>query len=65
MQTFNLSNLSTDELDEFASEILELNRVSFQHVKEVLKQIDEKYPFVMPNWILIIITVLGTILLVS
>ena len=35
MQTFNLTSLSNDELDMFASRIMELKRVSFQHVKEV------------------------------
>ena len=46
------------------SEILELKRVSFQHVKKDLKQIDEKYAFVMLNWLLMIITILGTIVIV-
>ena len=33
-------------------------------MKEGLKQIDENYSFVMPNWLLIIITAIGTIVLV-
>ena len=48
MQTFNLSFLNV-ELDKFALKIPELKRVSFQHVKNVLKQMDGYYPFVMPN----------------
>ena len=43
IQTFNLTILSNDELDEFAPKILELKRVSFQHMKKVLKQIDKNY----------------------
>ena len=64
MQTFNLSPLSNDELDKFASKVLELKRISFKHVKKVFKQMDEKYPFVMPNWPLITILILGTIVIV-
>ena len=46
------------------SNILELKRVSFQHVKKALKQIDTNYPFVMPIWLLTIITIIGTFVLV-
>ena len=63
MQTFNLSTLSTNKLDKIASKILDLKSIIFQHAKRVLK-IDENYLFVLPNWLLIIITVLGTIVLV-
>ena len=45
----NLSTLSNDELDKFVAKISELKRFSFQHVKNVLKQIDENYSFVMQN----------------
>ena len=41
MQMFNFTTVSNDKLDKFASKIPELNRVSFQHAKEALKQIDE------------------------
>ena len=58
-QTSNLTTLSNDELDKFALKILELKRGSFQNVKRVLKQLDENYPFVIPNWLLIAITMLG------
>ena len=60
MQTFNLTPFSNDELDKLGSEMLELNRFSFQHMKKVMKQIDEKYTFIMPYWLLIIIKILGT-----
>ena len=56
MQTFNLSALSNNELDSFASKIWELKRVSFQQVKEGLKQIDRNYLLVIPKWLLIFIT---------
>ena len=64
MQTSNLSTLSNNKLDRFVLKIPEFKRVSFQHVMEMLKQIDENYPFVMPNLLLIIITVPWTIVLV-
>ena len=45
MQTFNLTTLSNDELDKFASKILELKRVSFQHVKKSVKLHRRKLSF--------------------
>ena len=60
-QTFNLIPLSNDKLNKLLPDIPELKRVSFQHVNRILKEIDEKYPFVMPKSLVIIITVLGTI----
>ena len=57
--TFNLTTLSNDELDKLVAKILELKRVSYQHVKKVLKQIDNNYTLVMQNWLLIIISVMG------
>ena len=36
------------------------NKNVFQHINEVLKQIDEDYHFVMPHWLLIFITELRT-----
>ena len=64
MQTFNLSTVSNDDLDKLASKILELKRVSFPCVEKVLKQMDENYPLVIPNWLLIIIAGLGTTVLI-
>ena len=34
-------------------------------MKKVLKQIDENYPFVMPNWLLIVVAIIGTIVIVA
>ena len=59
----SMSTLSNDELDKFISKIPELKRVSFQCLNEVFKQKDKNHPFVIPNWLLIIIRVLGTIVL--
>ena len=64
MQIFNLTTVSSNELDRFASKILELKRVSFQYLEKVLKQIDENNPFVIPFWSLIIVTILGTLVIV-
>ena len=64
MQTFNLTFLSSDELDKSVLKILELKRVSFQHVKKVSKQMDKNYPFLIPNGLLIIIAVIGTTVIV-
>ena len=33
----------------------------FQHFHEVLQKLDENYPFVISNWLIIIITVFGTL----
>ena len=55
MQTFNSTLLSNDEIDKLLLKIPELKRVSFQHVSKVLKEIHEKYPFVVPYWLVIII----------
>ena len=38
----------------------ELKRVSFQYLNKVLQEIDEKYHFMMPNWLVIIIIVVRT-----
>ena len=46
------------------SKIPELKRVSYEHVKEVSKQIDENYLFVLLNWLLMIITIQGTTVVV-
>ena len=63
MQTFNCTHLLNEELDKFTFKITELKRVSFQHVNRVLKEIGKEYPFVMPYWLFIIITVLGTVVI--
>ena len=47
MQALNITTLSNDELHKIASMIPKLKRVSFQHVKKVLKQIDDNYPFIL------------------
>ena len=63
MQTFNLTILSNDELDKFVSKISKLKTILFPHVKKVLKQMDENYPFVMLNWLLLGITIPEAILI--
>ena len=57
---FNLTPLSNEELDEFASQIPDHKRFSFKHVNKVLHKIDETYPFSMSNWLLFVIITLGT-----
>ena len=62
MQTFNSTPLPRDFLDKLAQKTQELKSVSFQHMNKNLQEINEQYSFVMPKWLLIIITVLGTII---
>ena len=64
MQTFKSTPLLDEELDKLASKIPELQKVSFQCVNKELHEIDETYPFSMPNWLLIMITIWVTIFVV-
>ena len=53
-QTFNLTPLSNNELDKLALENPEFKMVLFQNVNKVLQEMNEKYPFVMSNWLVIV-----------
>ena len=64
LQTFNLSTFSNVELDKFESKIPESKKGFISTGVGSYKHIDENYSFVIPNWLLIIITVLGTTVLV-
>ena len=45
MQVFDFDLSSNEELDILAPRLPELQKVSFKHVKDVLYEIDENYPF--------------------
>ena len=64
MQAFILTDLSNNELDKFVLKMLLLKRTLFQHMNKVLQEIDEAYPFVMSNCLLIIISVLASTVII-
>ena len=59
MQTFNLTTLSNNEVNKSVSKTQEIKGISFQYIRKALIEIDENYPFLMPNWLLIIIKMIG------
>ena len=57
MQTFILTCLSDAELDKLDTRIHEIRQVPFEDVDHILQEEDETYPFTMPGWLTIIISI--------
>ena len=64
-QTFNFTPHSNDKLDKLSLRIPDLKKVLFQHMNNILWEIGEKYHFVMPYSLVIILTVVGTIVTIT
>ena len=57
-----IPNLTTDELTKLAIEMPEIQEVTIHSLKTKLKEINRNYPWLMPDWLKIVLTVTSTII---
>ena len=54
------NNLNDEWLEHY---LCNYTMVNYDSLREQIQQIDEKYPYSMPTWLIILITVLGTLII--
>ena len=64
MQTFNITHLTSDELDALSINLPPIDRLTVKNVTEMLKPIDKNYPFVFPIYGYVLITIGGAIMVI-
>ena len=64
MQTFNITHLTSDEVDALSIDLPPIDRITVKNVTEMLKPIDKNYPFVFPIYGYVLITIGGTIMVI-
>ena len=64
MQTFNITQLTSNELDALSIDLPSIDRITVKNVTEMLKPIDKSYPFVFPIYGHVLITIGGTIMVI-
>ena len=62
IQTFNITHLTSDEIDALSTDLSPIDRISIKNVTEMLKPIDKNYPFPIYGYVLI--TIGGTIMVI-
>ena len=63
MQTFNITHLTSDEIDALSTDLPPIDRITVKNVTDV-KPIDKNYPFVFPIYGYVLITIGGTIMVI-
>jgi hypothetical protein len=61
MNTLNITRLTDAELDRLANDLPPLQRIPMKNVSAMLAPIDRNYPFVMPTFAYVLMTVGGTV----
>ena len=62
MQSLNVTPLTSVHLEKPFHKLPSSSMVIYSSSKEQIQQIDENYPFTIPTWLIILITVLGTLM---
>ena len=57
-----IPNLTTDELTNIATEILKMQEVTIHSLNTTLREINRNYPWLMPDWMKIVLMVTSTII---
>ena len=60
MQSLNVTKLTPEQLGWLAYKLPNYTMVDYDSLREQIQQIDEKYPYSKPTWLIILMTVLGT-----
>ena len=64
MQAFNITHLTSDELDVLSNDLPPIDRITIRNVTKRLRPIDKNYPFISPIYGYVLITVGGTIMVI-
>ena len=56
-----IPNLTTDELTKLATEIPEMQEVTIHSLNSKLREINRNYPWSMPDWLKVLLTITSTI----
>ena len=64
MNTFNITELSPEQLGTLASKIPPICNVPFQNVTKMLKPIDKNYPYVFLTYGYVLLTIGGTTVMI-
>ena len=62
MWFLNVTNLQLAQIEKLSNKFPNYHMVDYDPLKEQIQQIDENYLFSMPTWLIVLITVLGTLL---
>ena len=65
MKTFNITKLTKDQINKLSIELPEIQKIRIEKVTATLKKINTSYPIVFPLYGYILVTVGGTILVVT
>lgn len=61
MNVLNITRLTDEELDRLANDLPPLKRIPVKNVSALLVPIDRNYPFVMPTYAYVLVTIGGTV----
>ena len=64
VKMLKLEKLSPEQLQKLVHQIPEISNVPFQTVNDTIQEINENYPYVMPDWLKMTLTILGTIVMI-
>ena len=65
MQSLNATKQTLEQLEQLAHKLLNYTMVNYYSLREQMQHTDENYLYSMPTWLLILITVLGTLMIVA
>ena len=63
MKSLNVNKLSPEQLEWLAHKLSNYALVNYDSLMEKILQIDKNYPYSMPTWLIILITVLGSFII--
>ena len=61
MQVLNISKQTLEQLEQLMHKLPNYTMVNYDSFREQVPQIDENYPYCIPTWFMILITLLGTL----
>ena len=64
-QSLNVTELLQEQFKWLLYKLPNYTMVNYYSLKEQIQQIDDNHPYNMPNWLIIFITVLGTLITIT
>ena len=65
MQSLNLTRFTLEQLEQLTHKLPNYVVVNYDLLGKHIRQIDKNYPYTMPIWLLILITVLVTLMIAA